>query len=273
MILLFALVAVGVTTVAGQILIPFASDLADDARLGEVVGIEVSGALTGILAARVVSGLIAGALGWRAVFGIAAVLMLVGRPARPPALRGVAALHLRAHPPRHVPADRAALRSDQLRLVLTLLDRPDFPAQRSALRLLDVRHRTLRPRRAPRRPRRAGLRAPARPRLVQPGDGAVLAARDRVLGDLRPRQAPSRGCWSGSSCSTSPSSPSASSTRPRSSPARRRPAAASTRPTSPPTSSAVRSGRSSPPRCGPTVGGTRSASSEVCCAPPRSCSG
>jgi predicted MFS family arabinose efflux permease len=76
-ILLLALVAVGVTTVAGQILIPFASDLADNARRGEVVGIVVSGALTGILAARVVSGLIAGALGWRAVFVIAAVLMLV----------------------------------------------------------------------------------------------------------------------------------------------------------------------------------------------------
>jgi predicted MFS family arabinose efflux permease len=77
MILLLALVAVGVTTVAGQIFIPFASDLADNARRGEVVGIVLSGALTGILAARVVSGLIAGALGWRAVFVIAAVLMLV----------------------------------------------------------------------------------------------------------------------------------------------------------------------------------------------------
>jgi predicted MFS family arabinose efflux permease len=76
-ILLLALVAVGVTTVAGQIFIPFASDLADNARRGEVVGIVLSGALTGILAARVVSGLIAGALGWRAVFVIAAVLMLV----------------------------------------------------------------------------------------------------------------------------------------------------------------------------------------------------
>ena len=76
-ILLLALVAVGVTTVAGQILIPFAGDLADDAPRGGVVGIVLSGALTGILAARVVSGLIAGALGWRAVFVIAAALMLV----------------------------------------------------------------------------------------------------------------------------------------------------------------------------------------------------
>ncbi|NMH80304.1 MFS transporter [Pseudonocardia xinjiangensis] len=76
-ILVLALVAVGVSTVAGQILIPFASDLATDADRGRVVGIVLSGALTGILAARVVSGLIAGALGWRAVFVIAAVVMLL----------------------------------------------------------------------------------------------------------------------------------------------------------------------------------------------------
>jgi aryl-alcohol dehydrogenase-like predicted oxidoreductase/predicted MFS family arabinose efflux permease len=76
-ILLLALIALGLTTVAGQILIPFAGDLADDASRGRVVGTVLSGALTGILAARVVSGLIAAALGWRAVFVIAAALMLV----------------------------------------------------------------------------------------------------------------------------------------------------------------------------------------------------
>jgi predicted MFS family arabinose efflux permease len=75
-VLLCALVAVGVSTVAGQILIPFAGDLADDASRGKVVGIVVSGALTGILFARIVSGFIAGVAGWRVVFLCAAALML-----------------------------------------------------------------------------------------------------------------------------------------------------------------------------------------------------
>jgi len=75
-VLVGALVAVGLSTVAGQILIPFASDLADDASRGRVLGIVVSGALTGILVARIFSGVIAHAAGWRAVFLCAAVLML-----------------------------------------------------------------------------------------------------------------------------------------------------------------------------------------------------
>jgi predicted MFS family arabinose efflux permease len=75
-VLLCSLVAVGLTTVAGQILIPFAGDLADDASRGKVVGIVVSGALTGILVARIISGFIAAAAGWRVVFLCAAVLML-----------------------------------------------------------------------------------------------------------------------------------------------------------------------------------------------------
>ncbi|MDT7663569.1 MAG: hypothetical protein QOD04_3125, partial [Pseudonocardiales bacterium] len=75
-VLLCSLVAVGLTTVAGQILIPFAGDLADDSSRGKVVGIVVSGALTGILVARIVSGFIAGVAGWRVVFLCAAVLML-----------------------------------------------------------------------------------------------------------------------------------------------------------------------------------------------------
>jgi predicted MFS family arabinose efflux permease len=76
-VLTIALVAVGVTTVSGQILVPFAGDLADDAARGRAVGIVVSGLLTGILAARIVSGLIAGAGGWRIVFVVAAALMVV----------------------------------------------------------------------------------------------------------------------------------------------------------------------------------------------------
>jgi predicted MFS family arabinose efflux permease len=76
-VLTIALVAVGLTTVSGQILVPFAGDLSDEATRGRVVGIVVSGLLTGILAARIVSGLIAGVAGWRLVFVVAAVLMVV----------------------------------------------------------------------------------------------------------------------------------------------------------------------------------------------------
>jgi predicted MFS family arabinose efflux permease len=72
-----AMIAVGVTTVAGQILAPLAGDLADDASRGRDVGIVVSGILTGILVARIFAGLVAGAAGWRVVFLVAACVAVV----------------------------------------------------------------------------------------------------------------------------------------------------------------------------------------------------
>lgn len=71
--LLFAVTVLGLTTVAGQILAPLAGDLAEDADRGRVVGIVMSGILTGILASRTISGLIADAAGWRTIFAVAAV--------------------------------------------------------------------------------------------------------------------------------------------------------------------------------------------------------
>jgi predicted MFS family arabinose efflux permease len=76
-VLAVAMVLVGVTTVSGQILTPFAGDLTDDSDRGRVLGIVVSGLLTGILGARILGGLIAGVAGWRSVFAIAAGLMVV----------------------------------------------------------------------------------------------------------------------------------------------------------------------------------------------------
>lgn len=76
-ILLVTLSLVGLTTVAGQILVPLAGDLADDSNRGRVVGTVVSGILTGILVSRTVSGLIAAAAGWRAIYFVAAALALV----------------------------------------------------------------------------------------------------------------------------------------------------------------------------------------------------
>jgi len=75
-VLAAAMVLVGVTTVSGQILTPFAGDLTDEGSRGRVLGIVVSGLLTGILGARILGGLIAGVAGWRTVFALAAGLMV-----------------------------------------------------------------------------------------------------------------------------------------------------------------------------------------------------
>lgn len=75
--LLVALALVGLTTVAGQLLIPLAGDLADPAERGRVVGTIASGVLTGILVSRTVSGIVADAFGWRAIYVLAAVAALV----------------------------------------------------------------------------------------------------------------------------------------------------------------------------------------------------
>ncbi|MCI2423246.1 MFS transporter [Saccharopolyspora sp. K220] len=107
-VLTIALVAVGVTTVAGQILVPFAGDLSDEATRGRVVGVVVSGLLTGILAARIVSGLVAGVAGWRVVFIAAAVLLVL-----------LAALLYRQTPV--VPAKTSVMYQALLRSIATII--------------------------------------------------------------------------------------------------------------------------------------------------------
>jgi predicted MFS family arabinose efflux permease len=72
-LLLLAITVLGITTVAGQLLAPLAGDLADESDRGRVVGIVVSGILTGILVSRTISGLVADAAGWRTIFAAAAV--------------------------------------------------------------------------------------------------------------------------------------------------------------------------------------------------------
>lgn len=70
----FALI--GLTTVAGQILVPLAGDLARAEERGRVVGSIASGVLMGILLSRTISGLLAHALGWQSIyFGAAAVTL------------------------------------------------------------------------------------------------------------------------------------------------------------------------------------------------------
>jgi predicted MFS family arabinose efflux permease len=76
-LLLLTLLLLGLACVAGQLLVPLAATVAGDAQRGRVVGAVMSGLLAGILLARVVAGLIASAAGWRAVYVVAAVLMVV----------------------------------------------------------------------------------------------------------------------------------------------------------------------------------------------------
>jgi len=69
--------AIGASSVAGQVMIPFAADLADPARRGRVVARLMTGLLIGVLAARTVSGLVAQLAGWRAIYFFSAGLMLL----------------------------------------------------------------------------------------------------------------------------------------------------------------------------------------------------
>jgi predicted MFS family arabinose efflux permease len=75
--LMVAITLLGVTTVAGQVIIPLAGDLADDATRGRVLGTVMAGFLSGTLVSRTLSGFVADAAGWRAIFGAAAVAVLV----------------------------------------------------------------------------------------------------------------------------------------------------------------------------------------------------
>jgi predicted MFS family arabinose efflux permease len=72
-----ASLAVGFLTVVPQIIIPFAASLASDEQRARIVGTVLSGILIGILLARAVSGFVGAELGWRAMYGIAAGLMLL----------------------------------------------------------------------------------------------------------------------------------------------------------------------------------------------------
>ena len=75
--LVFAILAVviGMTSIAGQILIPFSADTAAPNRRARTVAILMSGMLSGILFSRSVSGVVAQLAGWRSVYFGAAVLL------------------------------------------------------------------------------------------------------------------------------------------------------------------------------------------------------
>jgi predicted MFS family arabinose efflux permease len=76
-LLLAASLLVGVTTVVPQLIVPFAAALAEPSKRGKTVGTVMSGLLIGILLARTVSGFVGEHFGWRAMYWIAALLMIV----------------------------------------------------------------------------------------------------------------------------------------------------------------------------------------------------
>jgi predicted MFS family arabinose efflux permease len=70
-------IVVGLCSVGGQILIPFAADLAKEGQRGRVVARLMTGLLLGILLSRTFSGIGAEIFGWRGVYVTAAVLLIV----------------------------------------------------------------------------------------------------------------------------------------------------------------------------------------------------
>jgi predicted MFS family arabinose efflux permease len=93
---LAAMLAVGATSVAVQVLVPYAAHLAPVAQQGRVVGDVMSGLMLGIMLARPVAGFVAGAGSWRLVFAGSSLLMVAvaatlwrllpdRRPVEPPA--------------------------------------------------------------------------------------------------------------------------------------------------------------------------------------------
>lgn len=75
-LLTLASFVLGFTTVVPQILIPFAATLAQPHERGRIIGIVMSGLLIGVLLARTLSGFVAAHFGWRAIYWIAAGLMV-----------------------------------------------------------------------------------------------------------------------------------------------------------------------------------------------------
>lgn len=75
-VFLAAMLAIGLTSVAVQVLVPYAAHLAPEAERGRVVGDVMAGLMLGIMLARPAAGFVAGAGSWRYVFAGSAVLMV-----------------------------------------------------------------------------------------------------------------------------------------------------------------------------------------------------
>jgi predicted MFS family arabinose efflux permease len=67
---------IGATCMGAQILIPIAVEMSPPSEQGRTVGVMMTGLLGGILLARTLAGVIGDHFGWRAMFGLAAVMMV-----------------------------------------------------------------------------------------------------------------------------------------------------------------------------------------------------
>lgn len=72
-----SVIIIGLTSIGGQIIIPYIAYLTSVKKQGPLLGAMISGMLTGILFARTFSGIIATMLGWRMVYGLAALINLI----------------------------------------------------------------------------------------------------------------------------------------------------------------------------------------------------
>src|SRR5205085_3904322 len=75
--LMFASFLIGPFSIIPQLIIPMASHHSAPEERGKTIGFVMSGLLIGILLSRTVSGYVGAHLGWRAMFLIAAILMVV----------------------------------------------------------------------------------------------------------------------------------------------------------------------------------------------------
>ena len=71
---LLAALAIGLTSVTTQVLVPIAAHLSAPERRGQTVGTVMSGLLLGIMLSRPIASLVADAFGWHAIFGLSATL-------------------------------------------------------------------------------------------------------------------------------------------------------------------------------------------------------
>lgn len=68
---------VGFTSIAPQLFVPMAAELASKEKQSAAIGMVMSGLLVGILLSRVISGFVGEYLGWKAMYGIAIGFMLI----------------------------------------------------------------------------------------------------------------------------------------------------------------------------------------------------
>jgi len=76
-VLMAASLLIGITSVVPQLFIPLTAHLARPEARGKAVGTVVSGLLIGILLSRTISGVVGAHLGWRAMYVIAAGIMVL----------------------------------------------------------------------------------------------------------------------------------------------------------------------------------------------------